>query len=168
VNGFVEQSLLVLLVAAFVVFRFAVRELKPRVIKARSLWVRPIVLVVLTAWLVWTTATVDPAGIAELIGAVLAGAVAGAIVGSLIVRYTTISPATVPNAIVATGSRTTFAIWIVAFVLRFVARYVAPHGADVRTQLPMNTGTVTLVAAAFIVIAIAFQRAIRTSAASSR
>jgi len=162
-NAWVQQSLIALLVAAFVVFRFAVRELKPRIIKRGTLWIRPVILVVLTVWLIWTSATVDPAGTGELVAAVLTGAVAGAITGALIVRYTTISPA-VPNAIVASGSRVTFAIWIVAFVLRFVARYVAPHGADPRTQLPMNSGTVTLVAVAFIVIAVAFHRAIAATA----
>jgi hypothetical protein len=160
-NSFVTQSVLVLLVAAFVVFRFAVRELKPRVIKGgASLWARPVIMVVLGAWLVWTTVTVDPAGTDQLVGALAAGAILGAITGALIVRYTTFSPATVPNAVVASGSRVTFAIWVAAFVVRFLARFVVPHGADPRAQLPMNSGTVALVAVAFVVIAIAFQRAI--------
>ncbi|HTD34502.1 MAG TPA: hypothetical protein VK665_12615, partial [Candidatus Elarobacter sp.] len=66
----------------------------------------------------------------------------------------------VPNAVMARGSKVTFGIWLAAFVLRFLARYLVPHGADARTQLPMNSGTVTLVAVAFLVIAIAFQREI--------
>jgi hypothetical protein len=153
--------LITLLVAAFVVFRFAIRELKPRVIKSGvALWARPAILIVLTVWLVWTTATVDPAGTDQLVAALVAGAVLGAITGILIVRYTTFSPATVPNAVVASGSRITFAIWVAAFVVRFVARFAVPHGADPRTQLPMNSGTVALVAAAFVVIAFAFHRAI--------
>lgn len=160
-NSFVTQSLLVLLVAAFVVFRFAVRELKPRVIKSgASLWARPVIMVALCVWLVWTTATVDAAGIDQLVAALIVGAVLGAVTGFLIVRYTTFSPASIPNAVVASGSRVTFAIWLGAFVVRFVARFLVPHGADPRTQLPMNSGTVALVAVAFVVIALAFHRAI--------
>lgn len=160
-NSLVAESLITLLVAAFVVFRFAIRELKPRVIKSGvALWTRPAILIVLTVWLVWTTVTVDPAGTDQLVAALVAGAVLGVITGILIVRYTTFSPATVPNAVVASGSRITFAIWVAAFVVRFVARFAVPHGADPRTQLPMNSGTVALVAVAFVVIAFAFHRAI--------
>jgi len=154
------QSLLTVLIAAFVVFRFAIRELKPRVVKGGVLWLRPIILLALTAWLVWTTLAVDPTGTDQLIMALVAGGVLGAITGLLIVRFTTFAPAAVPNAVVASGSRITFAIWVIAFLLRFAARFVVPHGADPRTQLPMNSGTVALVSVAFLVIAIAFQRAI--------
>lgn len=159
-NSFVTQSLLTVLVAAFVVFRFAIRELKPRVVKGGVLWLRPVILIVLTAWLAWTTLAVDPTGTDQLIMALVAGGIVGAITGFLIVRFTTFSPAQVPNAVVASGSRITFAIWVIAFLLRFAARFVVPHGADPRTQLPMNSGTVALVAVAFLVIAIFFQRAI--------
>ncbi len=60
----------------------------------------------------------------------------------------------------ALGSRFTFGVWVGAFVVRFLARYLVPHGADPRTQLPMNAGTVALVMVAFVVIALAFQREI--------
>ena len=170
-NSFVTQSLITVVVVGLVVFRFAVRELKPRVVKSGVLWLRPIILAVLTVWLIWTTLAVDPAGTNQLILALLSGGVLGAITGILIVRFTTFSPAPVPNAVTASGSQITFGIWVVAFVLRLAARFVVPHGADPRTQLPMNTGTVTLVTVAFVIIAIAFQNAItrygRSAAASA-
>jgi len=153
-------SLIGLLFTAFVVIRFAVRELKPRVIKGGVLWIRPLVLVAITLWLAWTTITVDPAGIGQLIGALLVGGVLGAVTGVLIVRYTTFSAAGVANAVRVTGSKITFAIWIGAFAIRLLARYVLPHGADVRSQLPMNSGVVALATVAFVVIAFAFHRAI--------
>jgi hypothetical protein len=159
-NAFVTQSLFVLLIAAFVVFRFAARELKPRVVKSSTVWIRPAILVALTAWLIWMTLAVDPAGSGQLLIAVVVGALVGVVTGGLIVRYTTFSPAGIPNAVTASGSKITFGIWLAAFVLRFLARYLVPHGADPRTQLPMNSGTVTLVAVAFVVIAVAFQRQI--------
>jgi hypothetical protein len=151
------QSLIVLLVAAFVVFRFAARELKPRVIKGGTVWVRPAILGALTALVIWETLALDPAGSGQLVVALVVGAVAGAITGTLVVRYTKFSPAGIPNAVTASGSRITFAIWLIAFALRFLARFVVPHGADARTQLPMNTGTVTMAAVAFVVIAVAFK-----------
>jgi hypothetical protein len=160
-NRVVTESLILLLVTAFVVFRFAVRELKPRVIKnGPALWLRPLVLVLVTVYVCWAAVKLDPGGIGELVVAVAAGAVVGAITGVLIVRYTTFSPAPIPNAVVASGSRLTFGIWVAVFALRLLARFVVPHGADPLTQLPMNGGTVTVVAVAFLVIAYAFSRAI--------
>jgi hypothetical protein len=156
-NSAVTQSLIVLLVAAFVVFRFATRELKPRVIKGGTVWVRPAILVALTALIIWETLAFDPSGSGQLVVALIAGAIAGAITGMLVVRYTTFSPARIPNAVTASGSRITFAIWLIAFALRFFARFVVPHGADPRSQLPMNTGTVMMAAVAFVVVAIAFR-----------
>jgi hypothetical protein len=156
-NSAVTQSLIVLLVAAFVVFRFAVRELKPRVIKGSTVWLRPGIIGALTALLIWETLAFDPPGSGQLVVALIVGAIAGAITGMLVVRYTTFSPAGIPNAVTASGSRITFAIWLIAFALRFLARFVVPHGADARTQLPMNTGTITMAAVAFVVIAIAFR-----------
>jgi hypothetical protein len=159
-NTFVTQSLLTLLIAAFVVFRFAIRELKPRVIKGGVLWIRPAILIVLTAWLAWTSVVVDPAGVGELVVALAVGGILGAITGLLIVRYTTLTPSGLPNSVTAAGSRITFGIWVAAFVVRFLARYLVPHGADPRTQLPLNSGTIALVAVAFVVIAFVFHQAI--------
>ena len=154
------QSLFSLLIVAFVVFRFAQRELKERVIKAATLWIRPVVLLAITAYLIVLSVSLDPSGTTEMVVALVAGIVLGVVTGVLIVANTSFAPAGIPNAVRARGSRITFAIWIGAFVIRFVARYAVPHGTDPRTQLPLNCGTVALVATAFIVIAVAFYRAI--------
>jgi hypothetical protein len=159
-NPMVVQSLLSLLIVALVVFRFAQRELKERVVKASTLWIRPVVLIAITVWLIVLTLTADPSGTSEMIVALAAGVVLGVVTGGLIVANTTFRPADIPNAVRAQGSRLTFAIWIGAFAVRFLARFIVPHGADPRTQLPLNSGTVALVATAFIVIAVGFYRAI--------
>ena len=117
-------------------------------------------LLAITVWLIVLTLSVDPSGTTEMIVALIAGVALGAITGLLIVANTGFRPAGVPNAVRVQGSRITFAIWIGAFAIRFIARFVVPHGADPRTQLPLNAGTVALVAAAFVVIALAFYRAI--------
>ena len=159
-NPIVTQSLVFVLIAAFVVFRFAQRELKERVVKAGTLWIRPAVLLAITAWVIVLSVSLNPSGTTEMVVALIAGVALGAITGLLIVANTSFRAADVPNAVRAQGSRITFAIWIGAFVIRFIARFVVPHGADPRTQLPLNAGTVALVATAFIVIALAFYRAI--------
>ena len=159
-NPMVTQSLFTVLILAVVVFRFAQRELKERVVKASTLWIRPAVLLAITVWLIVLSVSLDPSGSTELIVALIAGIALGAITGLLIVANTTFRAAGIPNAVRAQGSRLTFGIWIAAFAIRFIARFIVPHGADPRTQLPLNAGTVALVATAFIVIALAFYRAI--------
>jgi hypothetical protein len=159
-NQVVTQSLISLLIVAFVVFRFAQRELKERVVKAGTLWIRPAVLLAITVWLIVLSVQLDPSGTTEMLVALVAGIVLGAITGLLIVTNTCFRAAGIPNAVRVQGSRITFAIWIGAFAIRFLARYLVPHGADPRTQLPLNAGTVALVATAFVVIAAAFYRAI--------
>ncbi len=159
-NPAVTQSLLSVLVVAFVVFRFAQRELKERVVKASTLWIWPVLLLAITVWLIVLSVSLDPSGTTEMIVALIAGVVLGAVTGLLIVANTSFRAAAIPNAVRVQGSRITFAIWIGAFAIRFLARYLVPHGTDPRTQLPLNAGTVALVATAFVVIAVAFYRAI--------
>jgi hypothetical protein len=170
-NPFVLQSLFSVLVVALVVFRFAQRELKERVVKAGTLWIRPVILLAITVWLIVLSMSLDPSGTTEMIVALIAGVALGAITGLLIVANSSFRAAGVPNAVRVQGSRITFAIWLGAFAIRFLARFLVPHGADPRTQLPLNAGTVALVATAFVVIALAFYRAIgryRNAAGISR
>jgi len=165
-DSLATQSLFGLGITVLVVFRFAQRELRERTIRARTLWIRPAVMIALTAYLVYLSSSVDPLGDGEMLAVLLAGAVLGLIVGWAIVRNTGFAPAAVPHAVLVRGNRTTFAIWIVALGVRLLARYVLPHGADARAQLPLNCGTVIMTATAFCVIALAFANAIRRYAGS--
>ncbi len=168
-NPAVTQSLITLAITALVVFRFAQRELKERVVKAGvTLWLRPAILAAVMAWLVVLTVTVDPAGVAEMIVAVVVGAALGAVTGRLIIANTAFAPADVPNAVRVRGSRVTFGIWLGVFAVRLLARYLIPHGADPRTQLPLNAGTVAVVVVAFVMIAVAFAREIRRAGGGPR
>jgi hypothetical protein len=166
VNSLATQSLFSLAIAAFIVFRFAQRELRERTVRARTLWLRPAVLIALTGYLAWLSSTLDPIGDGEMIAVLIGGVILGIVTGAAIVRFTSFAPAAVPNAVLVRGSRVTFAIWVVAFALRLVARYALPHGTDPRAQLPLNCGTLVMTATAFVVIALAFAAAIRRYPAS--
>ena len=160
-------ELLPLALAVLVVIRFAVRELRERVVKSPAIWIRPAILVALSAYLIAVTLSVDSHDDAVTFGALAVGVLLGAIVGIAILKNTAFVPAGKPNAVRARGSRVTLAIWIGALAMRLLARYLAPGGADLSAQLPLNCGTVALVAAAFLVIAAGFQREIRRNAAPS-
>ena len=165
-NGLVTQSVLGLLVTVFIVYRFARRELQVRTLRARTLWIRPAIMIALTAYLIVLSSEHYPLGDVEMLLSLAAGAVLGLIVGIAIVRNTHFEPAPVPGAVVVRGNRVTFMIWIGALALRLLARYLVPHGGDPLTQLPLNCGTVVMTAVAFCVIALAFWSAIRRYAAT--
>jgi len=161
------QSLVTLAVAVLVVFRFARRELVERTVRLNTLWIRPAIMIVLTAYLVYTSLSVDPDGDSEMLSVLVGGLVLGLLTGWGVVHYTRFAPAGIPNAVRVQGSRITFAIWIVAIGIRVLAHFVLPHGADERSQLPLNCGTVIMAAAAFAYIGLAFYRAIRTHAGTA-
>ncbi len=95
-------------------------------------------LFAITVWLFVLSVSLDPSETTEMIVALIAGVALGAITGLLIVANTSFRAADVPNAVRVQGSRITFAIWIGAFPIRFLARFLVPHGADPRPQLPLK------------------------------
>lgn len=157
-----SASLVALALVAVVVLRFALRELRARTIRLRSLWIRPAIMLLLMAYLIDLSSRLDPLGDAELWATLAGSAVCGLVVGALIVRYTHFTPGPQPNTVRAQGSWLTFAIWVAALGLRALARFVLPHGADPRSQLPLNAGLVALAFVAFAVIGLGFYRAMRS------
>jgi cobalamin synthase len=153
-------TLLPLAVTVVVVFRFAFRELRERTVTSPGVWIRLAIIVVLTVYLVTLTAGIDARDDGVMLICLAVGSVLGAVTGVAIVRNTTFAPAEKKNAVRVRGSRVTLAIWIAALAVRLLARFLFPGGADPRAQLPLNCGTVALVAVAFIIIAAAFQREI--------
>jgi hypothetical protein len=160
-NSLTTQSLFGLAIAALIVFRVARRELRERTVRARSLWIRPAIMVALSIYIVSLSMRLDPDGNGEMIAILIGGALLGVVTGVAIVRNSRFAAATVPNAVLVSGSRVTMGIWIAAFAVRLLARYVLPHGADPRAQLPLNCGTIVMTAVAFVVIALAFTAEIR-------
>jgi hypothetical protein len=149
-----------LLLTAFVVVRFALRELRLRTVKSPGIWIRPGILVLLSAYLLVLTFGLDGRDDAVTVASSLIGALLGVATAVGVLRNTTFAPAPEPRAVRVQGSRATVAFWIGALAVRLLARYLYPGGADPRAQLPLNCGTVILVTVAFAVIATSFQHEI--------
>jgi hypothetical protein len=153
-------TVLPLLLVALVVVRFAFRELRERTVRMPSIWIRPALMVALTGYLVVLALSIDGREDTITAASLVIGVVLGAITGLAIVRNTTFAPAGVVNAVKVRGNRATLAIWVGALAVRVLARYLYPGAGNPRAQLPLNCGTVALVAVAFVVIAAVFQREI--------
>ena len=80
-GGSSSQSLIALALTAIVVFRFARRELRERTVGARTLWLRPAILLALAGYLISLSARFDPLGDGEMFAVLAGGAVLGVLVG---------------------------------------------------------------------------------------
>lgn len=147
-------------IAAVVIFRFARRELVERVVSRRTLWIRPALLLVITAATVESSASTDVRGVARVFEALAVGAALGLATGYGVSLYTTVRASEKPGTVRVRGSYVTFGIWIAAFVARLLARAIVPASTDLHGQFTFICGTLMLVTVAFAVIAVAFYRAI--------
>jgi hypothetical protein len=156
-----QTTIITLALVALVVVRFLYRELRQRKIRVRTLWIRPGILALFTALLIASAFAIPGVNLPVVAIAVAGGAAVGVVVGLLVAGSTSFAPAGERGAVLAKGSAVTVAIWIGAIVLRLIARYAfAGAGAGQAEQFELNVGLLALVTAAFVVVAIAFHRAI--------
>lgn len=150
-----------LAIVLLVVVRFLFRELRQRKVRLRTLWIRPGLLAVFTVLLTAGAFAIPQTNFGVLAISVAIGVVLGIVTGTLVVRSTTFAPAGERGAVLAKGSVVTVIVWVVAIALRLVARFVfAGTGAAPAAQFELNAGLLALVTAAFVVVALAFHRAI--------
>lgn len=158
-----------LVIVLVVVVRFLFRELRQRTVRVRTLWIRPGILAAFTMVLIAGAFAIPGTNFAVLAISLVIGAVLGIVTGMLVVGSTTFAPAGQRGAVLAKGSIVTVIVWVVAIALRLVARYAfAGTGAGPAAQFELNAGLLALVTAAFVVVALAFHRAIDRLAPSSR
>jgi hypothetical protein len=154
-------NLIYLALALFIIARFLFRELRERTLRLRTLWIRPGILAVLLLLLLAGGFAIPRVDKSLMLLAAFAGVPFGVVVGWLVARSTTFLPAGERGAVRAKGNITTVIVWVTAILLRLAARYAfVGAGADQATQYELNAGLVSLVTAAFVVVAIQFHRAI--------
>jgi hypothetical protein len=153
VSSAVQTQLFTIAITLAIVARFLFRELRARTVNIGTLWVRPAVLVLLTAFLVFAGVRLD-ADARELGLALLVGLVAGVAVGYLVVQSTAIEPGPKPNTLRLRGSWITVVIWVVALVARLAVRLVSGGYSGGATSMVTTAGTLAMVAAAFGMFAI--------------
>jgi hypothetical protein len=156
------STLITLFVVLFVVVRFALRELKDRVVRARSLWTRPVLFVFLALILGYQALQLGGVDMGTFAIETIVSILVGIVVGVLVVRFTTFAPAPTADypAVRAQGSWKTVVVWVIAIALRLGARFLVPV-QGVGQELALNAALLALVAVAFGVVAVAFGRAIR-------
>jgi hypothetical protein len=120
-----QQPIVYVLIAAFVVGRFLVRELRERHLSNTQLFVLPGIMLCL--WLYFAVTALRAAHV-DGVQLGVRSAIAlpfGALVGIAIARFTTVRIGG-DGKIFFRGSYVTVAIWTAALIVRFAARYVFP------------------------------------------
>jgi hypothetical protein len=153
------QSLVTLAITAVVVLRFVMRELRARIVRSRTLWLRPAFLLAILGFFIFGTLRLSQYTHVLLALALVVGVLCGALTGVLVVRSTTFTSAGMPGAVRVHGTRVTAAVWVGAILLRLIARLFVPHN-DPAIEFALNSGLIALVAVAFTIVAFAFHRAI--------
>ncbi len=155
------------LVSLLVVALIARRELRTSTVVAGRLWIRPALVVVVTACLCALAVIEAPDHLPILIAWMAGGIVLGVATGFAILRLTTMRPAEKPNALIVKGSFATIAVWVVVLLIRVGARFLF-GGTSPISNIDASVGTVAVVAAALVVLASAYQRAIDAQRVTAR
>ncbi len=119
-----------LLPLGIVVVVLAIRMLRPQRISVTRLWLSPIILCALTAWVIYANNFLNPAPPAEIAAALILGAAAGLPFGVLRGMHTDVRPTDRQGVMYLGSSWVTLVIFAAAFGLRYTIRLVMPqHGS---------------------------------------
>jgi hypothetical protein len=156
-------------IVVLVVVRFLARELRVRKVPLSRFFLVPIVVCLLSLWLIFIAFETAPSLLLELTIGIIAAIAVGSGVGLAIDRYTTLSLSDDRKVAFIRGSWATVGIWVAALLLRQFGHFVAEHVADTHNfgmTMVLNATLLVLVAAAIVVLRLRlFARAKSLSAA---
>jgi len=99
------------------------------------MWVTPIILCALTAWVIYLNELVNPTPPAEIVAGMVIGALAGIPFGILRGMHTEVRPTDRRGVMYLGSSWVTLAIFAAAFALRYAARAMMPHSGSLSATL---------------------------------
>ena len=118
------------------------------------MWIAPIALCLLTAWVIYLNQTMNPAPPLEIVLGLIVGGIVGIPFGVLRGRHTTVRPTDRRGVMYLGSSWITLAIFVAAFALRYAARALMPQ----RGSLSATIGdaclafAISFIASSYVVI----------------
>jgi hypothetical protein len=127
---------------------------RPQKISVTRMWVTPIILCGLTAWVIYANEMLNPAPPMEIAIGLIVGAIAGVPFGILRGMHTSVRPADRPGVMYLGSSWVTLAIFAAAFVLRYGVREFMPHRGSLAATIgdALLAFAIAFLAASYIVI----------------
>ncbi len=134
-----------LLPIIFVVAILAIRLIRPQKISVTRMWITPIFLCGLTAWVIYLNDMMNPAPPLEIALGLIAGALIGIPFGVLRGMHTDVRPTERRGVMYLGSSWITIAIFAAAFGLRYAVREMMPQRGSL-------TGTIGDALLAFAIV----------------
>lgn len=118
------------------------------------MWLTPVILCGLTAWVIYANNMLDPAPPFEIALGVLVGALAGIPFGILRGMHTAVRPTDRRGVMYLGSSWVTLAVFAVAFILRSAVRFVAPHRGSLASAVgdALLAFAIAFVASSYLII----------------
>ncbi len=129
------------------------------------MWITPILLCVLTAWVIYANELLNPAPPAEIALGLIVGAVAGIPFGILRGMHTDVRPTDRPGVMYLGSSWITLAIFAGAFALRYGARMLMPHRGSLAATIgdALLAFAIAFIATSYVVIFRKYEALVRAS-----
>ena len=133
---------------------------RPQKISVTRMWVTPIVLCALTAWVIYANNLINPAPPAEIAAGLILGGIAGMPFGLLRGRHTDVRPTERRGVMYLGSSWVTLAIFAGAFVLRYGVRELMPHRGSLSAVIgdALLAFAITFIACSYVVIFRKYER----------
>jgi hypothetical protein len=137
-----------------VVAILAVRLIKPQRISVTRMWFTPIILCLLTGWVIYANAAINPAPPFEIAVGLIIGAAVGVPFGILRGMHTDIRPTDRPGVMYLGSSWITLLIFVAAFAVRYAARTLMPQRGSVTATIgdAVLAFAIAFIAASYVVI----------------
>jgi hypothetical protein len=137
-----------------VVAILALRWVRPQRISVTRMWVAPIVLCVLTAWVIYTNNVLNPAPPLEIAAGLVIGAICGIPFGMLRGKHTEVRPTERRGVMYLGSSWVTLVIFAAAFGLRYAIRAAMPHRGSLSAAVGdgLLAFAIAFIATSYIVI----------------
>ena len=134
--------------------------IRPQKISVTRMWVTPMILCGLTAWVIYANDMLNPASPFEIALGVLVGALAGIPFGILRGMHTTVRPTERRGVMYLGSSWVTLAIFVVAFGLRYGVRSLMPHRGSLSSTIGdgLLAFAIAFIAASYAVIFRKYER----------
>ena len=132
----------------------AIRLIRPQRISVTRMWITPIVLCVLTGWVIYANAMLNPAPPLEIALGLIVGAVAGIPFGILRGMHTEVRPTDRRGVMYLGSSWVTLVIFAAAFALRYGVRELMPQRGSLSATIgdALLAFAIVFIAASYFII----------------
>jgi hypothetical protein len=142
------------LIYVILIALFVWRMMRPMRVSVARIWSRPVILVILTAVIIWTEQRLSPSPAWEVAALTLGGALIGVPLGIVRGRHSEVKATERPGVYYVHSSPLVVIVWVGALLVRAAIRYLLPgtnHSASVLTFGLMGFAASAIAVSAYMI-----------------